>query len=77
LVISHLYFLFEDPCTALKADRCNSGILSMLMIGFANIFISLGLYPIVNYLVKESQFGLAYSFLQVASNIGYLSGSVI
>jgi MFS family permease len=76
LVLSHLLFLFEDPCTAIKAEKCWSGYIPMVMIGVANSFISVGLYPIVNNLVKESQFGLAYSFLQSAGNIGYLSGSL-
>jgi hypothetical protein len=81
LALSHFTFYFKEPCSKEEyiehplSSTLLDGMVPMFMLGIAKLFISLGIYPVVNYLTCEHYFGTAYGFVQVCSNLGYLTGS--
>jgi MFS family permease len=72
--LSQFIFSFLKACP--PKEQCTTGMLPMIMVGFANTLIHLSLYPTVNYIVKEKYFGTAYGLVESATNVGYLFGSL-
>ncbi len=75
LAVSQYMLYILPPCISSQKEEGNATY-PILVLGFANTFIHLSLYPTVNYIVKEDFFGTAYGLIESATNVGYLIGSL-
>jgi len=75
LALAHAIFFSFDTCD--DGDKSYAGIFPMTLIGIANTLIQLTLYPNINYLVSESNFGTAYGLIEAACNVGHILGSLV
>lgn len=75
LALAHAIFFSFDSCE--DGDKSYAGILPMTLIGIANTLIQLTLYPSINYLVSEWNFGTAYGLIEASCNVGHILGSLV